>query len=90
MVDDDTLALSQEGPILVLAGMEASVMTLHHPPRPESMREFAKWVAGQFILCGPQEQKEGGSTAHTRGQSRQEQQAASHEHGHRQEQCRQH
>ena len=40
-------------------------MTLHHPPSPESTREFAKQVAGHFILHRPQKQKEGGSTAHT-------------------------
>ena len=49
----------------MLAGLEAHVMTLCHPPRPESAREFAKQVASHFALCGPQEQKEGRSTAHT-------------------------
>ena len=62
VVDDDTSALPQEGPVPVLAGLEAHVMTLCHPPRPESAREFAKQVASHFALCGLWEQK---STAHT-------------------------
>ena len=53
VVDDDTLVLLQEGLVPVLAGMEAHVMTLCHPPRPEFMREFSKQVAGHFILHGP-------------------------------------
>ena len=65
VVDDDMSALPQEGPVPVLGGLEAQVMTLCHPPRPESVREFAKWVASHFALRGPQEWKEGGSTAHT-------------------------
>ena len=54
VVDDDMSVLPQEGPVLVLAGLEARVMTLCHPPRSESAREFAKQVASHFALCGPQ------------------------------------
>ena len=65
VVDDDTSALPQKGPVPVLAELEAQVMTLCHPPRPESTREFAKQVASHFTLCRPQERKKGRNTAHT-------------------------
>ena len=70
--DDDMLALSSGMPIL--AGMEAVVaMRRSSRPRkpcrlgdsddqPETSTEFARRVVGQFILCGPREQMEGGST----------------------------
>jgi Integrase zinc binding domain/RNase H-like domain found in reverse transcriptase len=68
VVDNDTSALStvsRELPIPMLVGIEAWIMTLWHPPRPESSREFAKRMASRFVLRGPREQKEGGSTTHS-------------------------
>jgi predicted transcriptional regulator len=65
VVDDDTTTLSTmswESLISMLVGIEARMMTLHHPPRPESSREFARGMVGRFVLCGPRDQKEGEST----------------------------
>jgi RNase H-like domain found in reverse transcriptase len=70
VVDDDTLQLSTLSrglPIPMLAGMEVRVMTLHHPPRPESSREFAKRMVSRFALRGPQDRKEGGTMAIDQG-----------------------
>jgi hypothetical protein len=70
VVDNDTSqlsTLSQGLPVSMLAGIEACVMTLCHPPRPESSREFAKRMVGCFVLCGPQDQKEGRTTATDQG-----------------------
>jgi hypothetical protein len=66
VVDDDTMTLptvSWESSISMLAGIEAHVMTLCYLPRPESSREFVRWMVGRFILHGPQDRKEGKSTA---------------------------
>jgi RNase H-like domain found in reverse transcriptase len=68
VVDNDTSALStvsRERLVPMLAGMEARVMTLRHPPWPESSREFAKRMASRFVLQGPRERKEGRSTTHS-------------------------
>jgi hypothetical protein len=66
VMDNNTMTLStmsQKSSIPMLAGIEAHMMTLCHPPRPELSREFVRWMVGRFVLCGPQDQKEGESTA---------------------------
>jgi hypothetical protein len=58
VVDNDTSALStvsRKLPVPMLARIEARVMTLRHPPQPESSREFAKQMVSCFILQEPRE-----------------------------------
>jgi len=75
VADDDTLDVETVPENLpVLAGIEAQVMTRRSPhghkeaqsavtARPETSRAFAACMRDHFVLCGPAEQKEGGSTA---------------------------
>ena len=75
MADDDTLDVEMVPENLpVLAGIEARVVMRHSPrghkeaqgdvtARPETSRAFAARMRDCFVLRGPAEQKEGGSTA---------------------------
>jgi hypothetical protein len=74
VVDDDTSNVEQtKDDLLVLAGIEAQVVTrrstrvqekarIEGPKRPETSKEFAARMRDRFVLRGPAERKEGGST----------------------------